>query len=338
MRRSLKDLPGACTSTRNGHRVYHVPDCLWRDPTLVISGVATAHAREGEVEFVGSEADIRMTADCPCCYVPRDRQSLQTVDGVRRIVTARRMVESEKAKAASSANEGGSDGHVASVRPGNDDVTAKAAELALARFEHPVSGLSPAAQRVLNGAMHVVVTKGFGKLTLANISAASGENVAAVKYYFGNKAGLVDVILQTVAYSELRLLTRQRRTGSTELNRLAKDILVLSTPDRYDKILIELLPHAMRDKKLRQHLRNYYETFYETFFELLLEQRAAGATVDSATRARMSGFATLFTAVADGLTIQALVTPQNFDSALALSALDELIEHGLPNFVDPECG
>ena len=227
--------------------------------------------------------------------------------------------------------DAGGDAHEMNAKSGSGNLAA------LAQLENPVSSLPPAAQRVLNGAMQVVVSKGFGRLTLQNISAASGENVAAVRYYFGNKAGLIDVMLQTVAYNEVELLTRPRRRArtGTELNRLASDIQVLSTPDRFDKILIELLPHAMRDKKLRQYLQRYYEIFYATFLEMHLGQRG-GTAGDSAAATRMTAFAALLTAIADGLTIQAMVAPQEFDFAAAVRALDELIDHGVPKSGDPE--
>jgi len=200
------------------------------------------------------------------------------------------------------------------------------AENALARLEDPVAGLHPAAQRVVLGAMRVLVSKGFSRLTLAEISAASGENVAAVKYYFGNKAGLVDVLLRTVVYNELKLLTRPRRRANSGLSNLTQDIRVLSTPDRSDRILMELVPLALRDRKLREHLRQYYKTF----FELHLEQLATGASVDPDMRARMAGFAMILSAVADGLTIQAMVGSPHFDLDVALQALDALMKGGLP--------
>lgn len=207
-------------------------------------------------------------------------------------------------------------------------------ESALTRIEDPVANLPPTAQRVLAGAMRVVVTKGFAKLTLSSISAASGENVAAVKYYFGNKAGLVSVLVDTVAYAELLLLTRPPRktSAATGLGRLAEETLILSVPGKPLKVLFELLPHALRDKKLRAQLRGYYETFYE----MHLEQLGAGQGADPDLRARMSGLAMLLAAVSDGLTIQMLVEPENFVVDDLLGALDVLLTHGIPALASGE--
>ena len=201
-------------------------------------------------------------------------------------------------------------------------------ENALTRIDDPVARLAPTAQRVLAGAMRVVVTKGFGKLTIASISAASGENVSAVRYYFGNIAGLVSVLVDAVLYAELELLTRPPRTASGDagLSRLAQETLILSTPGKPLKILFELLPYALRDKKLRAQLRGYYETFYE----LHLEQLGVGDSSGPELRARMGGLAMLLTSIADGLMIQALVAPQHFDITGAMRALDLLVAGGMP--------
>jgi AcrR family transcriptional regulator len=228
----------------------------------------------------------------------------------------------------------GEDG-AGSVQPESQHDSAFAwVEDALARIEDPVANFPPTAQRVLAGAMRVVVTKGFGKLTLASISAASGENVAAVKYYFGNKAGLVSVLIDAVVYAELVLLTHPPRKVSeaSGLGRLAQETLILSTPNKPLKILFELLPHALRDKRLRLQLRGYYETFYE----LHLGQLGAGEGADPELRARMSGLAMLLAAVSDGLTIQALVGPPDFVVDEALRALDVLLAYGTPALLSGE--
>lgn len=207
-------------------------------------------------------------------------------------------------------------------------------EHALTVIEDPVANLPPTAQRVLKGAMQVVVSKGFAQLTLASISAASGENVAAVKYYFGNKAGLVSVLVDAVAYAELLLLTRPPRKVSegTDYGRIAQETRILSVPGRPLKVLFELLPHAVRDKKLRLKLRGYYEKFYW----LHLEQLGAGEGASPEVRARMSGLAMLLAAVSDGMMIQSLVRPETFDVDELLSTLDTLLAHGIPALLNDE--
>ena len=208
-------------------------------------------------------------------------------------------------------------------------------EEALARTKNPVAGMSPTARRVLDGAMQVVMSQGFGKLTIARISQQSGANVASVKYYFGNKAGLVSVMIDTVVYAELLLLKKQRKTtprGEAALSQIAQETVILSTPGVPLRILFELVPHALRDKKLREQLRNYYETFYE----LHLGQLGAGQDSDAAVRSRVKGLAMLLAAVSDGLTMQALVAPEHFDMVEAVRAFDVLLAHGMSALVGGE--
>ena len=54
------------------------------------------------------------------------------------------------------------------------------------------------ALKILAAAQRVLVAKGFSGLTLRAIAQESGENSAMVQYYFGNKAGLVKAMIDSV--------------------------------------------------------------------------------------------------------------------------------------------
>lgn len=191
----------------------------------------------------------------------------------------------------------------------------------------PRAELAPTAQRLLAGAERVVLEKGFGSLTLANISKASHENVAAVKYYFGNKAGLVRVLLDTVIYDQVSALSTFYESGlaSKEIGTLATDTAVLNQPIPAQRILFAVLSHALMDDQLLEQLR----TYYQTFFELHLGQVSTGEGIDLEQRAYLRGLATLLSAIGDGLSIQALVAPGCFDIEETLAALDVLLKHGM---------
>lgn len=201
-------------------------------------------------------------------------------------------------------------------------------EEALGRMTDPVANLPPTAQRLLAAAIRVAVTKGFSKLTIATISAESGENVAAIKYYFGNKAGLIRVMVDAVVYAELMLLTRTEDVppAAAGTSRLVQETCILSEPGEPLRVLFELFPLALRDTELREQLRNYYETF----FALHLEQLGAGEGADPEVRARMRGLASLLAAVSDGLTMQALVKPEYWNMGESLRTLDVLLTFGMP--------
>lgn len=210
------------------------------------------------------------------------------------------------------------------------------AEPLLQRIDDPAAALAPAAQRMLAGAMRVIANKGFGNFTLASLAAASRVNVAAVKYYFGSKAGLLDAVVDAVLYAEIKLVTPPPagQAAPAGLSRLARETLILSTPGRPLKVLFELLPHALRDKKLRAKLRDYYSMFYA----LHLEQLGAGLQSSPERRERMKGLAMLLTAIADGLTIQELIDAPHFDMVVAMRALDDLLAGRFADVVSQEAG
>jgi AcrR family transcriptional regulator len=206
----------------------------------------------------------------------------------------------------------------------------------LARTPNPTADLPPTAMRVLDGAMRVVLEKGFEKLTLQTISAESGENVAAVKYYFGNKAGLISVMVAAVVYEQLVIFAKEREAPTATMGRIAQDALILARPVKPVQVFFDLLPHALRDAKLRKQLRGYYETF----FEVSLERLGAGASASPEIRSALSGLAMLLAAVEDGLTAQALVKPAYFNSDKAIHALDVLLTYGIPALMSessPDC-
>src|SRR5674476_1426306 len=57
-------------------------------------------------------------------------------------------------------------------------------------------------RKLLLAAKDIIATDGFDALTLNSVSAASGENKAMISYYFGNKAGLVAAVLDSVIHDE----------------------------------------------------------------------------------------------------------------------------------------
>jgi len=200
-----------------------------------------------------------------------------------------------------------------------------------ARVRDPRTELAPTAQRLLAGARKVVLEKGFGGLTLSNISKASQENVASVKYYFGNKAGLVSALLDTVIFDQVSALSNLQETApaGTAVGTLAADTAAMNRPIPAQRILFAVLSHALQDRQLLKQLRAYYRTF----FELHLEQVGRAEGLDPDQRSNLHGLATLLSAIGDGLSIQALVAPDCFDIDETLATLDVLLQRGLPALV-----
>ena len=119
----------------------------------------------------------------------------------------------------------------------------------------PRARLSPTALRVLEAARRVIVEEGFEKLTLSRIGEVSGEkNVAAVKYYFGSKSGLVSVVLDTVLYDAMSTLDAPPGDEFCDqgLTGLTVQTAIVNQPSDALTILFEMLPHVLRDEGARR--------------------------------------------------------------------------------------
>ena len=68
--------------------------------------------------------------------------------------------------------------------------------------------LPPAAQRILAAARGLLEEDGFSALRLQAISRASGEPKASIAYYFGNKAGLVEALVDSLIHDANLALDR----------------------------------------------------------------------------------------------------------------------------------
>lgn len=204
---------------------------------------------------------------------------------------------------------------------------------ALMRIQDPRARLNSTARRLLAAAENVIVEKGFDNLTVSNIRQECGENASSIKYHFGNKAGLVNTVVDAALYDGLVKLAQATQKETAEgangsRGSVARDMGILNQPSRQVRILLEIFPRALRSPVLRRRLRDYYSAFYE----LHLEQLRAAAAVDSERAESLRGLAMLLAIVGDGLAMEATLKPDYFDMDLALRTLDVLVEYGLATF------
>jgi hypothetical protein len=89
----------------------------------------------------------------------------------------------------------------------------------------------------------------------------------------------------------------------------------------------ELLPHMLRERRLRWRLAALFEGFRQ------LDEWALSATDADAQSARLAELAAVALAVTDGLGIQAVADPQHFSTAGPYAVWEEMVrlyleEHG----------
>lgn len=91
---------------------------------------------------------------------------------------------------------------------------------------------SDVSERILNAAHELFITNGYAGTSIRDIAAASGANVAHVKYYFDSKANLFEIIFDE-AFEVL-----VRRVFST----LSSDMPFLEIIEKWINIYYEVLP------------------------------------------------------------------------------------------------
>ena len=203
-------------------------------------------------------------------------------------------------------------------------------------FEDTSSDLPPAAARILAAARKVLVTEGFGGLTLKAIAEESGENSAMVQYYFGNKAGLVTALIDSNFRDELAGVTSVMSsvTGDDLLPKFVESLRTISAWPSF-RVFFDVLPYALRREEFKTRMAAVYEWYRQTKLEWL---RAEDRDLDTQAHTdALLGFADLIVAVVDGLAIQKAID-DDFDLSRPYAVLEVLLQEGLPELLGTDLG
>lgn len=195
-------------------------------------------------------------------------------------------------------------------------------------FRNPLSDLPDTARNLILSAKKIIAEQGFDALTLNRLSVESGENKAMTAYYFGNKAGLIAAVLDSVIHDEyLASEARMMNLEPRELTaRVVAEMRGIGSSTQDFRAFYELLPRVLRDEVLRARLLALYRWYWCMKLEWL------GLDDDALDDPELQGMARLLSAIIDGLAIQAAIEPEA-DLSPAYAVLESLIERSLPGFV-----
>ena len=175
-------------------------------------------------------------------------------------------------------------------------------------FDDPLSALPETAQKLLVAAKGIIASEGFDALTLNSVSAASGENKAMISYYFGNKAGLIAAVLDSVIHDEY--IASQNRMKDIDPKRrtqgLVEEMRRMDAAAEEFRVFFELLPHVLRDETLRRRIALLYRWYWSVKLEWLGIRSPSDALDDP----DLLGLTQILSAVIDGLAIQAAIDPE----------------------------
>lgn len=180
----------------------------------------------------------------------------------------------------------------------------------------PTPHLSPTATRLLEAAKRVLARDGFRGLTFESISRESGENQALIRYHFGNKAGLISTLIDSVMYLEavefIDALSAAPAGAERGLALLQLHRKVARELEAY-RMYYELVPELVRDDELREHFRRLLEWYRK------LDAWALAPSADSDWASKLEPLALLTVALADGIALQVQADPDlDIDAACDL--------------------
>lgn len=197
------------------------------------------------------------------------------------------------------------------MRDSTANLGAPARSLADPSFEDPYLSLSPTGRTILTAAHQVLKRDGFAGLSVGAVAQAAGENKSTILYHFGDKAGLVTALTDSLLSSmRLRLLPliEEKSRGVNRVHTLMVVHRGIARDSEYWRTLYDLLPHITRDRRLHARFKALMDWYYEVILRTLGLLDEDGDNTD----ARI--VASLILSVLEGFAMQRLLQgPRGFD-------------------------
>ncbi len=185
-----------------------------------------------------------------------------------------------------------------------------------------MAGLPPTARRLLAAAQDILAERGFSELTMTAISQVSGVNRALVSYYFGGKAGLLAALVESLFLNpDVGFVEdiRSSRVGKDRADAFLDWQRRVSQNDRTNRMLYELLPHALREPEVRARFAEEYRVYRAVDGDCL------AAAPRELSEAELEALAAVSIAVVEGLGIQRALDPDGFDHERAWRMWREVV-------------
>lgn len=195
----------------------------------------------------------------------------------------------------------------------------------------PTHSLPEPAQELLEAAKRLLLAGGFEALRLDAIVREAGKNKASVKYYFGNKEGLVGAIMDSLDHDQCLQLAERTKdvAGRERLERYIAGQTEIAADGNAFLMFFDILPRVARDERLRERAG----TLYDWYYQMNLEWLGLTDRVTPGNQEELVALASFLVAVVDGLAVQAAVRPRGFDLAGAMRVLGFFLERSLEEYV-----
>jgi AcrR family transcriptional regulator len=199
-------------------------------------------------------------------------------------------------------------------------------------MDNPMSSLPPTAQRLVAAARRLLERDGFNAITVEAVAKEAGAYRDSVRYYFGDKAGLVAAVVDSLAHDQSLESSRETRdlpSGGQRIHALVAADRRLAEDSASFRDFFSILPHVLQDEELRGRVAALYDWYRELYVRCFEDGAPAGG------RQELVGYASLMVAVIDGLAVQKAIDPQGVDLEALFGLWERLLRATLDGEVEP---
>ncbi len=184
-----------------------------------------------------------------------------------------------------------------------------------------LTALSPRAQTIVKAARALLEEHGYRGISYQKVAAAAGVDKGTISYNFGNKAGLLAAVADSLIHDECLAILEEARTltGEDRIRHAVEGLKRVTLAAEAQRGWFEMLPHAMRENGLRERMQRQYAWWFRMNLEWLgidLEKMSHNPLV--------RGLTEVVAAVTDGLAIQVGLGIQS-DLSEAMQALEVMV-------------
>jgi AcrR family transcriptional regulator len=181
---------------------------------------------------------------------------------------------------------------------------------------HSIEPMPPRSnrERLVEGAIECLQTKGYARTTARDIAAASGANLASIGYHFGSKEGLLTEAIARIDAEWTRRIIEASlaEPAALPLERMARSwVAMLDSFEEQRPLLValvEAMAQAERSKDLRARMARHYAELRETVAAMVSESLGEDVQADP------KAVASFLIAVCDGFVWQWLLDPDETPS------------------------